>query len=243
MNSRTDQTPEIHAALTRHYERMRSKNRTFTHPSVLRGIEAGASWADPEMDPTRIDWAARQARAAIPFKVVDGRPVNPYERTGITRGRNEMGHWGEALAADALVSLTDLEGHRWILMVERKDGHGWALPGGHVDPGETPLDAAMRELEEETGLAVPDALWGATPPRYVPDPRGSDEAWMVTVLCTADITDRRRRDDFPKVTGGSDARRAAWILADSYPALTEHLVGAYGGDVFAAHVDMLTRAL
>ena len=30
----------------------------------------------------------------------------------------------------------------------------WVQPGGHVDPGETPWDAALRETVEETGLAV-----------------------------------------------------------------------------------------
>lgn len=32
----------------------------------------------------------------------------------------------------------------------------WEFPGGHVEPGETSLDAARREWSEETGLAVPD---------------------------------------------------------------------------------------
>ena len=31
---------------------------------------------------------------------------------------------------------------------------GWLQPGGHVDPGETPSQAALRETHEETGLRV-----------------------------------------------------------------------------------------
>lgn len=40
-----------------------------------------------------------------------------------------------------------------VLHRHRKLGR-WMQPGGHVDPGETPPEAALRESEEETGLAV-----------------------------------------------------------------------------------------
>lgn len=215
--------------------------RTYTHPDVLTiGVRDG--WADPETDPTRIDWPARQAAAAIPFEVTDGRPVNPFGPTRIRYGRNQLGHWGEALAADALVSATNQTG-RQIVMVERDDGHGWALPGGHVDvdAGETPIEAAIRELAEETGLQLGGWRWQAQPPRYVPDPRASDEAWMVTVLCTAHLGHVHGR--LPDVVGGDDAARAAWIRADTYEMLATVLADVYNGQVFAAHVDMLQHSL
>lgn len=211
---------------------------TFTHPSVLAGIAAGASWADPETDPTRINWRDRIAAAAVPFEVIDGRPVNPAAPTGIRYGRNELGHWGEKQAADAIVTAR-APGGRWLLMVERDDDHGWAIPGGCLDPGEDALTAAIRELEEETGLVVPGATWRVLPARYVPDPRASDESWMVTTPAVADLGEVPA---LPAVVGADDARRAAWVRADSFARL-EVEISDIGGQVFSAHRDLLKAVL
>jgi len=41
-----------------------------------------------------------------------------------------------------------------ILMTKRSDFEVWCLPGGHVDPGESVAETAVRETREEVGLDV-----------------------------------------------------------------------------------------
>jgi bis(5'-nucleosidyl)-tetraphosphatase len=39
-----------------------------------------------------------------------------------------------------------------ILLIQHTEGH-WGFPKGHAEAGETPLEAARRELQEETGIS------------------------------------------------------------------------------------------
>jgi 8-oxo-dGTP pyrophosphatase MutT (NUDIX family) len=115
-------------------------------------------------------------------------------------------------AAVAVVVQPDEKGEAAILLTRRAAGlkrHGgqWALPGGRLDPGETPEDAALRELEEEIGLVLPHehilgrlddlptrsgfvitpvVLWGDPDTLLRPDPREVAGVYFVPI---ADLLD------------------------------------------------------
>jgi 8-oxo-dGTP pyrophosphatase MutT (NUDIX family) len=50
------------------------------------------------------------------------------------------------------VAVRDERGR--LLLGRHHNGGVWVLPGGLIEPGELPADAAMREVWEETGLIV-----------------------------------------------------------------------------------------
>ncbi len=53
------------------------------------------------------------------------------------------------LAESAGGIIVNADGH--VVIVTQRDG-SWSLPKGHIDPGENPFQAALREIHEETGL-------------------------------------------------------------------------------------------
>ncbi|WP_407569006.1 NUDIX hydrolase N-terminal domain-containing protein [Deinococcus altitudinis] len=61
--------------------------------------------------------------------------------------QGDLGHISPLNGADAVVIR---EGR--VLLIRRRDSGLWALPGGLVDVGDTLAGAAVRELQEETGL-------------------------------------------------------------------------------------------
>jgi ADP-ribose pyrophosphatase len=80
------------------------------------------------------------------FRVTEDRAVDP--KTGFQIQRSVVRHIGSAvvMAVDAKSRILLVRQYR--LPAEQ---YLWELPAGRLDPGETPLQAAKRELAEETG--------------------------------------------------------------------------------------------
>ncbi|HTC59365.1 MAG TPA: NUDIX hydrolase [Solirubrobacteraceae bacterium] len=115
------------------------------------------------------------------------------------------------LTVDVVV-LAGIEMSRRVLLIQRGNPPfrgSWALPGGFVEEGEQVLEAAPRELAEETGLRVGELqLLGVydTPGR---DPRG----WTMSVVYLAHVPNE------VTVVGADDADDARWFAVDELPGL------------------------
>lgn len=75
----------------------------------------------------------------------------------------------QATAAYFIVLVVVEHEGRYLLIHEQSHGQGWYLPAGGVEPGETLIDAAVRETQEEAGvlvrptalIALDQTLWGS----------------------------------------------------------------------------------
>jgi ADP-ribose pyrophosphatase YjhB (NUDIX family) len=100
-----------------------------------------------------------------------------------------------------------------ILMVrEKSDGGRWSLPGGWADVGHTPFEVAVKEVREETGLAVSAvrllALWDM---RKHPHPPQAWYIYKAAILC------RVLEGELQAET--SETLDARWVAREELPQL------------------------
>lgn len=148
--------------------------------------------------------------------------------TGVDMVKPDELEKAEPTVAGAAVKAADTGR---VLMIQRyldpedPAGGTWEFPGGHLDPGETPEAAAVREWEEETGLDFPDdanhvGSWSS--------PDGTYAGYVYKVPAEASI---------PINTGdGEDGETLAWFHPDhlpGFPALREELAANLPADELA----------
>jgi len=93
-----------------------------------------------------------------------------------------------------------------IVLIERMNPpHGWALPGGFVDYGESLESAACREALEETGLVV--ELLGQF--HTYSDPNRDPRHHTISTVFVAQATGKRQ--------AGSDARKTELFIQNTLP--------------------------
>jgi len=90
--------------------------------------------------------------------VVARQPVDDRERRSIAAFIDAFDQLEDPFSQDSnSVHVTGsalVVGPRGVVLLKHKRLGFWLQPGGHIDPGETPWDAALREAHEETGLDV-----------------------------------------------------------------------------------------
>jgi predicted NUDIX family NTP pyrophosphohydrolase len=113
----------------------------------------------------------------------------------------------------------------------RKDDGAWSVPKGEYEPGEDPLEVALREFEEELGAEPPDPA-GALPLGELRQPSGKVvSAWAVEGdLDVSDVRSNMFEMEWPPRSGRTqefpEVDRAGWF--SPYQARRKLLRGQVG---------------
>jgi ADP-ribose pyrophosphatase YjhB (NUDIX family) len=108
---------------------------------------------------------------------------------------------------------------RGMVLVVNQRSSSWSLPKGHVDPGEEPLKAAIREIKEETGITDLQFLrtLGAYG-RYKIGLKSAEDKneWKVLLFF---LFKTKQNELKPQDPNNPEAR---WVLPDKVEALLTH---------------------
>ena len=99
-----------------------------------------------------------------------------------------------------------------FLLQKRTGSHGegtWSTPGGHIDFGETPVQTAVRETKEETGLAI----GGGKVVAMTNDVFESDGKHYVTIWVLAEDV-----GDDEIVLKTDESSEHGWFPLDAFPS-------------------------
>jgi mutator protein MutT len=150
--------------------------------------------------------------------------------------RRESSTAGLTPAAVAFAIVGCADGEAAFVLTRRTSGlrnhkGQWALPGGRIESGETPVEAAVRELREEVGLEIdsgnllgclddfetrsgfritPLVVWGPERVALAPDPTEVEAAFLIPLRALHALE--------PRIVEGPDPERPLLTLPLEEPA-------------------------
>ncbi len=126
-----------------------------------------------------------------------------------------------ALTTDIIIELKDRPDVPIVLIRRKNPPHGWALPGGFVDVGESLEHAAVSEAEEETALRVTLKILLGCYSDPTRDPRGHTAS---AVYVAEAVGEPRAQDDAAGVAIFSPEGLPSPLAFDHARILRDYLI-------------------
>ncbi len=99
-----------------------------------------------------------------------------------------------------------------VLLIKRKNAHGagsWAVPGGHLEYGETPEQCAVRETREEVGIDISGVRFAAiTNDVFAEKSRHYITIWMLAARAKGE----------PFIAAAREVSEVGWFRWDDLPS-------------------------
>lgn len=127
--------------------------------------------------------------------------------------RKKVGH---DLLVMPSVTIITFDSQNRVLLVKHADKGLWVAPGGSIEPNETPADAAVREMWEETGrfVELTGILGVYGGPEFLVTYANGDQTTYVMIVFRASVLDNN-----PRVRDVDEILEIAYFGEDELQAL------------------------
>lgn len=217
-------------------DQLGDRGRAELRPVHLESVPAERAVSEPKPEPERVTRTAiSNATATERRRLPDADAPDHHAAAAVRLPDAESAAAPNAALVPGVAAIALIRDERGrVLLVKQTGGPfagSWLLPGGRAGEDESAVHALVREVREETGLTMTDAV-------YVTGYRTSGDGYELTVLlyrgpATGTLVPER----------GSDAR---WFevdaIPDPHPALRRELLDAGVGDEAASDVEAALAA-